>query len=360
MSSPGHRGPTSPASLRATAVLGAVTTASALTAALAASTGLRRRLSHRRSLLPGLRSPGVFLAADVLSPELTAAQVRAADARRGETRVVAGVDVLRTTATGPDGLRVPVEVHRPASTLAHRPGVALWLHDGGHVGGGVGPDRSRAGTLARDAGAVVVAVDHRLAPEHPYPADLDDAFAALLWVLDRADELDVDPTRVAVVGAGAGGGLAAALALRAHDAGIALALQVLIQPMLDDRTAEAAARGGRGLFGWTARHNVGAWDAYLGRPGAGEHVPALAAPARREDLTGVAPAWVGVGGLDLFLEEALTYASRLEAAGVPVGIHVVEGMYHGADVDHPEHPHMAAFTESWTAAVRSALAARDA
>lgn len=340
--------------MRAAAALSVLTTATAVTAGLAAATGLQQRLKYRDKLLPALRSPGVLLTPDVLSADQTVPALRAADARRGPTAPVDGVTVTRAQAAGPDGREVPVLLHRPRSP---RPtGAVLWFHAGGHVVGSAGQDTARASALARDTGALVVAVDHRLAPEHRYPADLEDAFTTLLWLLGKADELGIDPARVAVAGASSGGGLAAATALRAHDAGIRLAFQALLYPMLDDRTGEAAARDGRGVYLWTGRMNVGAWDAYLGRPGLGDHVPALAAPARREDLSGLAPAWIGVGTLDLFFEEDLTYAARLDAAAVDVTVHVVDGMYHSAETARPDAPPMAAFTESWTGALRAALA----
>jgi alpha/beta hydrolase fold len=150
----------------------------------------------------------------------------------------------------------------------------------------------------------VVGVDHRLAPEHPYPTPLEDCYAALRWL---ADQSWVDATRIAIGGASAGGGFAAALALLARDRGeVAPALQLLVYPMLDDRTGadDQSAR-----VTWSGRDNQIAWRWYLGSAD-----PAVAVPARRTDLAGLRPAWVGVGSQDLFHDEYVTYALRLGAS----------------------------------------------
>jgi acetyl esterase/lipase len=187
--------------------------------------------------------------------------------------------------------------------------------------------------LAREAHALVVSIDYRLAPEHPFPAGLDDCHAALVWLHDNAAALGVDPARIAVGGGSAGGGLAAELAQRATDESIPLAIQLLLYPMLDDRTRTVDGAG-RGRLGWTPRSNRYAWSRYLGhQPGQPECRP-YAVAARRHDLSGVPPAWIGVGDLDLFYEEDLTYAGRLREAGVPCEVDVVPGVYHAADTLH--------------------------
>ena len=173
-----------------------------------------------------------------------------------------------------------------------------------------------AAQLARELGALVVSPDYRLAPEHPYPAALDDCMSTLYWMRDNADELGIDPDRIAVTGSSAGGGLTAAVAQRAHDEGIRLRAQAMVYPMLDDRTVLRDDHGGRGRFLWTPASNRFGWTAYLGRPPRMSDAPEYAAPARREDLSGLAPAWIGVGDLDLFYDESVDYADRLRAAGV--------------------------------------------
>ncbi|MEL7208924.1 MAG: alpha/beta hydrolase, partial [Actinomycetota bacterium] len=179
---------------------------------------------------------------------------------------------------------------------------------------------------------LVVSVDYRLAPEHPFPAALDDCMAALRWLQGRAAELGVDATRIAVGGASAGGGLAASVCQRARDeGGPDICFQLLNYPMLDDRTVLVDDHEGRGVFVWTPTSNRFGWSAYLGgHPREVDDRP-YAVPARTEDLAGLPPAWVGVGELDLFHAENVDYASRLGAAGVDCALHTVPGMYHAAD-----------------------------
>lgn len=227
-----------------------------------------------------------------------------------------GVPVMITTQTG----------NRPP-----RPGV-LWIHGGGYIVGSPQMEAAFTGRLVRDLGVVAVSPDYRLAPEHPFPAALDDCMAALWWMRTNAGELGIDPDRMAVMGASAGGGLAAAVAQRCHDEGIPLRAQVLVYPMLDDRTALRSDHAGRGRFMWTPASNRFGWTCYLGREPRMSDAPQYSAPARREDLTGLPPAWVGVGDLDLFYDEDVDYAERLQASGVPCTLATVAGMYHGADL----------------------------
>ena len=145
-----------------------------------------------------------------------------------------------------------VLVTTPTEGQSPRPAV-LWIHGGGYIVGSPQLEAMWAGRLARDLGVVTVSPDYRLAPEHPFPAALDDCMATLTWMRANADELGIDPDRIAVVGASAGGGLAAAVAQRSHDEGIPLRAQVLVYPMLDDRTALREDHAGRGRFLWTPR-----------------------------------------------------------------------------------------------------------
>jgi acetyl esterase/lipase len=188
-----------------------------------------------------------------------------------------------------------------------------------------------AAPLVRDIGAVVVSPDYRLAPENPFPAALDDCVATLQWMGKHAEELGIDPDRIAVCGRSAGGGLAAAVAQRAFDQGIPLRAQVLVYPMIDDRTALRDDLADRGELTWSPKSNRFAWTAYLGREPRISDAPEYAAPARRTDVAGLPPAWIGVGDLDVFYDEDVAYADKLKAAGVPCELVVVPGMYHGAD-----------------------------
>ena len=212
---------------------------------------------------------------------------------------------------------VGVRLHRPAGVS--QPGAALlWIHGGGYVMGTAQQDDALCHRFARELGITVAAVDYRLAPEHPYPAPLEDCYAALTWL---AALPAVDPARVAIGGASAGGGLTAALALLARDRGeVTPTLQLLAYPMLDDRSASGPENPNYRL--WSPKSNRFGWAAYLGNAD-----PKVAVPARHEDLSGLPPAWIGVGTHDLFHDEDLAYAERLTAAGVPCQIEVVPGAF---------------------------------
>lgn len=272
------------------------------------------------------------------------------------TRVPAGPGV---EARDEVGAGVGMRVYRP---LKRASGAALlWLHGGGLIVGAPRMDDGRCGAFARELGLVVVSVDYRLAPEYPFPAALDDARAAWGWMQGAGGELGIDPARCAVGGASAGGGLAAALAQRLRDeGGPQPAAQLLLYPMLDDRTAARRELDGAGHLVWHNRSNRAGWSAYLGRaPGASE-LPAHAAAARRADLRGLPPAWIGVGDLDLFLGEDRAYAARLTAAGVAVELLEVPGAPHGFDALAPEAPVTRAFAASQVAFLRDRLGVADA
>jgi acetyl esterase/lipase len=180
-------------------------------------------------------------------------------------------------------------------------------------------------------GCAAVAVDYRLAPETPHPGPLEDCYAALQWLFTHADELGIDPGRIAVGGSSAGGGLAAALALLARDRGeIPLLFQLLIAPMIDDRTCTLAnPHPYTGEFIWTPQANRFGWTSLLGQEPGGADVSPYAAAARAEHLEGLPATFINVGALDLFLEEDMEYARRLMRAGVPTELHVYPGAYHG-------------------------------
>jgi acetyl esterase/lipase len=231
------------------------------------------------------------------------------------------------------------------------------MHGGGYVVGSPVTYHEQCSGFADELGIIVVSVDYRLAPEHPFPAGLEDCYTALRWVHDHADALGVDPARIAVGGDSAGGGLAAALAQLALDRGkVPVCFQLLVYPMLDDRTVLRADHGGTGAFVWSPTSNAFGWTSYLGHPPRHDDDRPYAAPARREDLRGLPPAWIGVGGLDLFHDEDLAYAERLRAAGVECEVTVVAGMYHGADVVSGGSAASTAFRAAGRDALGAALA----
>lgn len=247
---------------------------------------------------------------------------------------------------------VSVHVFRPASARPRTPAL-LWIHGGGMVLGDAAQDSAFCRLIADQLNIVVVSVEYRLAPEHPFPAPLEDCYTALQWL---AGQPDIDPARIAIGGASAGGGLAAALALLAKERGeIRPVLQLLSYPMLDDRTTTRIDIDPRRLRLWSPASNRFGWRSYLGPATADGNVPPLAAPARYDDLSGLPPAWIGVGTNDLFHDEDVTYARRLQQAGVASTLHVVPGAYHNFDAIEAKAAISRAFVKAQTTALDEAL-----
>lgn len=242
---------------------------------------------------------------------------------------------VRIAEDRPGGARV--RIYRPETAQAGAG--LLWIHGGGLISGNSATNDRECAALARELGLLVVSVDYRLAPKHPFPAALDDCFAAWQWMQSAAEELAIDPARIAVSGQSAGGGLAASLALRIRDAGGTPPVsQALMCPMLDDRTGARRDLDSAQHWIWNNRANRAAWSWYLGRPAGAEEVPRYAAAARYEDLAGLPAAWIGVGGVDLFLDEDRRYAERLRAAGVECELYIAPMAPHGFEVLVPEAP----------------------
>ena len=213
-----------------------------------------------------------------------------------------------------------------------RPAI-LHIHGGGYILGRAVDALPNLQKLALKHDCLVVTVDYRLAPETRFPGSLDDNYAALRWIHDHADELGVDRRRIAVMGESAGGGHAATLAIAARDRGeFAICQQILIYPMLDDRTGSSRQPAPWiGTFIWNRAANRYGWSSLLGVPAGSAAVPAGAVPARVRDLSGLPPAFIGVGSIDLFVDEDVEYAQRLIDAGVVTELLVVPGGYHGFD-----------------------------
>jgi acetyl esterase/lipase len=239
-----------------------------------------------------------------------------------------------------------IRLFRPPGATEPAPAL-LWMHGGGYVTGSAQQaDRVCHGFSTR-LGITVGSVEYRLAPEHPYPAPLEDCYTALTWL---AGLPAVDGERIAIGGASAGGGLAAALAFLARDRGeVTPILQVLAYPMLDDRSSLSAEKPNYRL--WDTRSNHFGWTAYLG-----DADPLVAVPSRRDDLSGLAPAWIGVGTNDLFHDEDLAYAERLRGAGVSCEVEIIPGAFHGFDVVASKSQVSQGFFDSQCETLRAALA----
>jgi acetyl esterase len=201
--------------------------------------------------------------------------------------------------------------------------VIVHFHGGGFALGSVDMEHPVLVEYARELGAVVVSVEYRLAPEHPYPAGFDDCYAGLLLAASLAS---VDLDRIAVIGTSAGGALAAAVTLAARDRqGPKVCFQLLDVPVLDDRMETASMRGGARMPMWTRGQAEASWRFYLD----GKPADAYAAPARAEDLTGLPPAYVAVCEYDPLRDEGIAYATRMMQSGVSVELHAWPGTFHG-------------------------------
>lgn len=249
-----------------------------------------------------------------------------------------------------------VRIYRPSQVLAPMAGL-LWIHGGGYVMGTTDQSDQQQAAMALAGQCLVVSVDYRLAPEHPFPAPLDDCYAALKWLAAQAAELGVDAARIALGGASAGGGLAAGLALLARDRGeVKVIFQLLVYPMIDDRNITPSSHALICSRLWNRELNIAGWRAYLGRePGACDISP-YAAPARATDLRGLPPAYIPVGELDLFVDENIDYAQRLMQAEVPVELHVYQGAFHGLEAMAPDAKISQRFASDVNDALRRHLA----
>ncbi|MFC6084139.1 alpha/beta hydrolase [Sphaerisporangium aureirubrum] len=245
-------------------------------------------------------------------------------------------DRREVTVPAPDGTPIPLSIFSPAGRAAAAPCV-FWIHGGGMVMG----DRFSNIDIPLEwldlLGAVVVSVDYRLAPEVTGTTLAEDCYQGLLWTVEHAAELGIDPARVVVAGASAGGGLAAGVTLMARDRGTpAIAAQVLICPMLDHRNVTTSSRqysGGPGV--WTREMNEFGWRSVIGDPGA-EDVSAYVSPALADDLSGLPTTYIDAGTAEVFRDEDVDYATRIWAAGGQAELHVWAGGFHAFDALYPE------------------------
>lgn len=278
--------------------------------------------------------PAIDLSGDI--PAARRAVNEAMDALLATLPTIEGVVSRDLMIAGEgDDPKLRIRIYEPEGG-GHDGSALLYIHGGGMVLLRVEDTDQMCRDIVAELGCVVVSVDYRLAPEHPYPAAVHDCVAALRWLHGEAAALGVDPDRVAVGGGSAGGGLAAGLALEARDRGLPVCFQWLIYPMIDDRNETPSSHEVTEARVWNRDKNVLAWDAYL----AGTErsaVPLSAAPARAglDDLAGLPPAYIDVGEVDLFRDEDIAYAARLMQAGVACELHVTPGAFHASESYHP-------------------------
>jgi len=231
----------------------------------------------------------------------------------------------------PNAPNVFIRVYRPTNRTDILPAL-LWIHGGGFVLSNVEGSDLQIKRLTKAIDCVVASVEYRRAPENPYPAAIEDCYAALKWMASNTRELGIDKNRLAIGGGSAGGGLAASLALLARDrAEVNIVFQLLIYPMIDDTNVTQASPTVPDTLLWTRESNLLGWKAYLGADFGKKTVSAYAAAFRAKDLTGLPPAYIVLGELDPFLKEDITYAQRLINANVPTELHVYPGACHGFD-----------------------------
>ena len=249
------------------------------------------------------------------------------------------IDVFNVFVPGPAGAPdVRVRVYREKNPKEPQPGL-MWLHGGGYVFRKPENEELQCIDIVRETKCIVVSVDYRSAPENPYPAALEDCYAALVWMEKGGMQYNIDPSRLAVAGQSAGGGLTAALSLLARDRkGPNILFQIPIYPMIDDRNATWSTREMLDLRAWNGEASISCWNAYLSGLNRNEDVPAYAAPARATDYSGLPPTYIYVGQLEPFVEEAMQYASDLNRAGIPVELHIYPSCIHGFDVVAPDSP----------------------
>ncbi|WP_396655509.1 alpha/beta hydrolase [Microbacterium sp.] len=285
--------------------------------------------------------PVLAALADKVPPTITldllpALRALPADPTAGGAVDAAGAVCDEHLLTRDDGAQLAVSVFHRRDRGAAGPGI-LYLHGGGMVfGNRFGGVQAHLPFVASH-GAVVVAVDYRLAPDHPDPVPVEDCMATLQWMHEHADELGIDADRILIAGQSAGAGLAAGVCLLARERGGPPVMgQVLQSPMLDDRDETVSTRQIDGIGVWDRQSNRMAWTALLGDRRGGHDVAASAAPARATDLAGLPPAFISVGSAEVFRDEAVTYASRIWAGGGVAELHVWPGGFHGFENFAPQ------------------------
>lgn len=263
----------------------------------------------------------------LVADEIAALRRRTAHPSDDELTQSGAFEISRHHAPRADGSAIELVLLHP-SRREHPVPVLFHVHGGGLIVGSAYDELPALTPFAQRVGAAILAVEYRLAPEHPYPAAIDDVYDGLAWAASHAAELGLDANRIVLHGISAGGGLAAAAALRARDrGGPDVFAQMLLCPMLDARNDSASATQMSGLGAWDRTANDTAWNAYLGV--ARQHAPADASPAAASDLSNLPPAFIDVGSAETFRDEDIAYATRIWLAGGEAELHVWQGGVHG-------------------------------
>jgi acetyl esterase/lipase len=267
-----------------------------------------------------------------------------------------GVKMADRSIPGLNGApNITIRIYRPEQQSAPLPAL-LWIHGGGYMLGEIDQEDLTAHQFTLSGDCVTVSVGYRLAPEHPYPAPLEDCYAALKWLAAHGDEIGVDCSRIAIGGASAGGGLAAGLALLARDrAEVSIIFQLLVYPMLNDGNIAPASDVLLDTLFWTRANNLAGWRSYLGCQPGGKGISCYAAASRATNLEGLPPAYITVGDLDLFAQEDIDYARRLIEAGIPSELHVYPGGCHAFDMLVPGSDISKRFVNDMHRALKRAL-----
>jgi acetyl esterase/lipase len=270
-------------------------------------------------------------------PAARAASKRMIAEMKMKMPVIPGVITEDRTIPGPkDSPDVTIRIYRPEKQADRLPAL-LWIHGGGYIFGDIDQEDFTSKKLALASECSVLSVEYRLAPEHPYPAPLEDCYTALKWLLVHAEEIGVDQSRIAIGGASAGGGLAAGLAILARDrVEVKTLFQLLVYPMIDDCNIIPASNTLPDALFWTRENNLIGWRSYLGCGPGIEGISCYAAAYRATNLEGLPPAYITVGDLDLFAQEDINYSRRLIEAGVPTELHVYPGGCHAFDMLVPD------------------------
>lgn len=263
--------------------------------------------------------------------------VREAMANSPTPPILNDIEVADQMIDGHDGNSLRIRIYKQKDETNTLPAL-LWIHGGGYVMGVPEGDDGLCQRFVKEAGCVVVSVDYRLAPEHPYPTPLEDCYSALKWLADNSEMLNIDKNRIGIAGASAGGGLTAALALLAKDRqGPSLIFQMPLYPMINDLNDSFSNKEITGNYVWNHSLNERGWSMYLGDLKDSGNIPYYAAPARATvtDLQGLPYTYTCVGQLDPFRDETLQYVTQLAEAGVDVEFHLYAGAYHGFESLNP-------------------------